>query len=760
VTLTTYQNCGTATNDICRTFFGNAIPVDASQECKNVNGIDQLVTKSGCRWDTTNNNGCDVNSQCSFDSNNLNDNGVCVCKTTGDYCSVGTSISCVAGDDSKILNCSKISGSSCYKKNTITLPSYQKCSNNIILCRNTGTYCPTGLTASCVVGDDSKISNCNLITGTTCSQLVSTSLPAYQKCVSGGSMCREDGIYCATGSASLCINGDDTKIVNCIPISDSKCSQKTTIQLDSNKKCDTGIIKCRTSPDPYCTQGLAPTCSNDLLSKIECIKQTDGCYSKITTSCGDQKCSNGICLSQGCSYPQNPGYVACDINNFENCVDNSCVCKDDANACQLSDYANGVVRCNPDNTNVVQICGIKNNPLITPGVSCYRWSDNITCNTYSACGVQNGIAQCIPVFHNAGIVPSKTEFAIGEEIKGIEIQVTKEFDTDNSGVPVIISLWDNVTNKEIIETGYTRIYTITDNKGVAKIDCSTTKNCFNYKAIRTGTLVVHAIVGDYPNGKYFEASPVNVYAMKTLDVRMTCPIEGKINRDVTCTWTITDKSTGKDPTSKPNIDITLSPAIAFTPSGITGVVFKYDKIGSVVVTVEITANGYMSANQSIAVPINPTTENIVLTIDDNPFSSVDTYTVGSHTISVKLDQSGIPITDATFSTTIRTPAGGIEPIVFTADSNNPGTYVATYNFVEEGKVYTLGQAGSGTSGQITFSDLSKQPLTLSYNINTAKSVTSDLGGLYTTIVVSGIVVGLIFVIFIAIFFIVRKKRKK
>jgi len=61
--------------------------------------------------------------------------------------------------------------------------------------------------------------------------------------------------------------------------------------------------------------------------------------------------------------------VSCNTENFEECIDNQCICVDDINTCSEADFIAGTSRCSGE---TVQDC-IKHG-------KCYRWEDQMDCS--------------------------------------------------------------------------------------------------------------------------------------------------------------------------------------------------------------------------------------------------------------------------------------------------------------------------------------------------------------------------------------------
>lgn len=307
-------------------------------------------------------------------------------------------------------------------------------------------------------------------------------------------------------------------------------------------------------------------------------------------------------------------------------------------------------------------------------------------------------ADCVPEFDTIGIFPPKMQYGVGELINDVEIELSSSIGKIN-GVTITAMLLEN--NVEIPNTRPPQ--TFTDATGKVTID-------FNYGHPKVGKIKIKVIAGS--SGAYTETKEIEI--MKTIDLDLNCPIQGNIFRDITCSWTIKDKSADTLMDIIPTIDITQGSVLPYTPVGKTGVTFQTSKIGIVAVRVSASYTGYISDTEQTTVNVGDLERDYTLTIDNNDIQEyADTgIAIGSRKLEFKVEESGQTIPLNSITSRILTPSGQSVNLVFVKLSE--GYYRTNYDFQQPGQVYDL-------SGEIIFQDPLKPSILFSYKISTLKS---------------------------------------
>lgn len=580
-------------------------------------------------------------------------------------------------------------------------------------------YCPQGLifngiTKSCVC-DSTKTCNPG--------ESECTSLSSIKTCSSA----IFSGVNCwvwsspqpCLGEAACNTKGDSLKndICDCSLANKCKIGDIQCIDSNSYKECSTGETGSCLDYRNIKTVSAIQTCSNNqLITKPGCQFNNPSCSSGF-------KCVDNQCIGSGCSY----GDIKCDSVNFEECKDNSCVCKQDSNSCTLVDYINLNTKCNGD---IIQKC-IKHN-------NCYRWEDGDSCPANNYCSIANNKAVCTPTYSYVGILV-KDNFAVGEIIKDVTIDVTSSASDANKNIIARLCSGSSCTSENELK----RINTYYGTNGKAVID-------FGYSQAKSGTLTIEVVVGD-PNARNYKTSK-QINVLKTLLIKPICtPIQAYINREVKCTWDIVDRDTNSLVTAIPVVVVKQgSGNINYNPSGTNGITFIPTLVGSVEVIITANKDGYLSDTQKLNLEIQQVSRSQTFLIDNQDFFTYSTgVKIGTHQINLKLDESGKPIEVQTINANIITPSGQTVPIIFNKVAE--GDYKNTYNFAQAGQVYIL-------KGEVIFTDISKENLLFEYRINTASSTTEDIGGQTNLLIILSIVGGAIIIIVVILLIVLRRRK--
>lgn len=435
----------------------------------------------------------------------------------------------------------------------------------------------------------------------------------------------------------------------------------------------------------------------------------------------------------GCAYGT-AGY-ACDTNIYQECDNvhasptfNSCVCVKDGGECTYDELISAEGRCKPDGSGIIQMCSKYEN---IKGDICYRWKDSDTnCGAVDKICVKNSPAQCVPKYQYAGIL-SKENFGINENIK-IVIDVLPSVG-DNKNIKVVARVYSNEDPSKVLA----QKTTVTGPQGNVSID-------FGYARGGQDTLTIEALVG--ADGEY--KIKKNVTVKSTVDITLACPVQGFIERPISCSWVVKDAETQSTLSASPTISVTqgTNPVI-YTPSGTTGISFSSPNTGNVKVTVKAAQEGYIEGEDTATIVILGLKREIKLNIDGRSLEEVGSggITTGTHKISFRIDEEGQDIEVVSVKAEIRTPSGGKTSLQL---NNNGGEWYANYNFAQAGHTYTVFVEAEPV-------DTTKTIPAMSFSIVTIGSGTEEADAISLGIWVAGGALAFVFLV-AAVLFLRRK----
>lgn len=499
-----------------------------------------------------------------------------------------------------------------------------------------------------------------------------------------------------------------------------ECWDKDTSELDDIcscegiNECDAGQIEC-ISLTTYKECSKDPQNPTDTCFKLRDLGGTVGQF---------QQCKNNQIEERGdigCDF-NTPGFE-CDTSNFEECVNNECLCVQDDDTSDESSYLSNSKRCKGNTIQKTQKHG-----------DCYRWETDETCIEDFVCVQQGNDASCIAGFEFVGIF-TNSPYGVDKPIENITVIVTDDMPGGKVNQNVIARLLDG-TN--ILK----QVNTLTDGQGKAQIN-------FDYTHPRIGELTIEVSVGETGN-LYQQTKTINIE--KTLQIKLSCPAQGFIGRDISCSWKVQDADTKDLITATPSINVMQGGEdISYTPLGIDKLKFVSDIVGSVEVIVSADKEGYIGTLSQTSVSIQPTQQQQLFNIDNADFFSYAGVgiTDGTHQLELVAEESGTLLKVLSIDAEIRTPSGQIVPLTFNEVST--GKWSATYNFEQVGTTYTL-------RGTTYFEDIEKEPIPFEYTIPTLSGTTQKEQSYINLIIIGvAVVVGLI-LIFVIIALLRRRKR--
>lgn len=669
-------NCKCA-NDVC-TITSNGIPdrikeTDYSyREC--------IKNSLGCyEWSET--KFCDTinGKQMIFDETL----GKCVCNTDN-ACSSPLATECLNINSYRQCKQYTVGGNTCYYWG-----EENGCAGTELTCQGSSCQCP--FPSMCSVG-----------------QVKCLSTTTYQKCQKDVNnpltTCYEFRGSYPTGANYICENNK----LN--PLSEIAC-EIGGILCPTNKVCSNGQCICQTTGD-YCYTGAPSSCVSKSLSR-SCVGDSAGCFIWKNTTCQTgQECINGACLAVGCAY--NPDYAcstAKDKNNaiIESCSANSCVCTSDSHTATISDL--GKTRC--EGSSIYQA-----NEFIGK-TSCYRWELKQSCINDEVC-VNNGYISECKILTGIFNIASKPSYAINEVLKNITVQL---INPDNQlprinaiKIEGLLYSGTNATGLKAIAT--TPAQEITNNEGEAVLD-------FVYASATPATITLKVSTKDLPNN--FETF-IPLEIKKTIQIVLSCPVSSFIERDITCTYSIKDATTGTPITDSSNIIEVKDGAgevLTFT-NPVGQIKFKTSIIGSVTISMTSTKDGFITGTAQTITGAQPLAGDFKMLVNNKDYysyvsgytSSGDIIETGLHSLDFEVLESGLPMEVLNVDMKITTPSGQDVPLTFSAVSSNK--YRASYNFQQPGQTYHL-------SGTIYPKDRSKADLAVGFALTT-KGTGGVVGG--------------------------------
>lgn len=646
------------------------------------------IGQATCGAFSTNTLSCPTGQQCYVSATGETGEGIGGCKCPNDPCILGQKIA-VAGTNNQYQEC--ISIGSC-----VGYSSSRTCAEGLIF---------DPVTSSCVCNPDKS---CN---------------PLESECV-----------------------GDLIRRCSIVPIGDKVCYQWQNAQnCEGSLKCSSGECSCEgvetcNSGDIQCTSTTTYlTCSKDPNDVNSCL-----IYRDLGGTVGQfQQCLNNEIIQRqdvGCAY-NTPGSECSqqrDSNNIliEQCINNECVSPIDDLTATESDFLSQRTRCSE---NTIQEVKKYTGNLINS----YRWETKTNAQ-YSTLGVckedylcvelLSGQATCGLAAQFVGII-AEEDYGINDPINNVLVSLTAQV-PNRANMPITARLLEN--NAEISGT---RINTFTDSSGMVTLN-------FNYQHPRSGKLTIDVVAN--PSGTQYKGSK-EINILQTLNLKLNCPISGYTNTQVECSWKTENIDTG-NLVSPDKLDIVVQQGgldIPYNPIGTTGLSFKTQSIGSVLVQITSNKNGFISDTEEANIPINSLTTTQDFKIDNIDYFSNSQVSTGTHQLAIDVkDSVGNLQTVQTVTGTLVTPTGQQIPITFNKVSE--GSYKAIANFPTAGQTYTV-------KGTITFPDVAKDNIPFEYSINTLGSKTEEEITNTIYLIIGGFIV-LLFIIFIIIFAVIKKKR--
>jgi len=414
---------------------------------------------------------------------------------------------------------------------------------------------------------------------------------------------------------------------------------------------------------------------------------------------------------------------------LETKINNKCVLTSDAYTA-TSDMINQI-KCSGNNLDTIYYVKTYTDTSITPNKVFYRWepktdapdTTNGVCNSGFVC--KSGNCQV----GSFVVITSTNNYGVDELINGIKVSIGQDV-PEWSNVRITARLLHvdgtavkDANNQPILLTTYVE-------NGQKIID-------FNFANPNAERLKLEVFAGDV-NSQY--KSYVYIDIKKRLRVTLNCPIAGVIDRDVVCTFKITERSGSitTEQTIPANPVFTTSPELAISTSG-DSFSFKSSVAGTVSVTVSASYPDYLSDSQTIpAIKIESPKFQQTLLIDDKDFATyINGVPKGQRNIGLRLSLSGLPAPVEGLQAIMLNPSGFEDTLSFIKSEN---TWNTQYNFLQPGYPYKM-------NVKAVFTDGSTQDL--SYTI-TPSNFTEDITGQFNVIIALAIAGGLVLVVVIVL----------
>jgi len=325
-----------------------------------------------------------------------------------------------------------------------------------------------------------------------------------------------------------------------------------------------------------------------------------------------------------------------------------------------------------------------------------------------------GEKQCVSGNLYINII-SPNDYAIGENINNITVRLKAgTFDFTKTKITAILYEGTN-------EVGTKLTNGFVNSLGEVKID-------FKYSSSRSSNLEVKLIV-DNGNGQTFQATkPIKV--LPTLDNKLTCDVQGYINRQISCSWKTYDKDTNSVVSANPIVSVKQgSSDLVYSPVGSNGLTFQSEITGSATVTVSVSKNNYIGDTDSLNVNIQNIETFTSFKVDNKDYLTYYQFETGVHSFELSALDSGIPSEVSKVEATITTPSNQKLPITFNKIST--GVFRTSFNLDEAGRTYSL-------DGSLIYPG-TKDSIPFSYKLTTTGTTTEDLSGQTNVILVSAIV---------------------
>jgi hypothetical protein len=337
----------------------------------------------------------------------------------------------------------------------------------------------------------------------------------------------------------------------------------------------------------------------------------------------------------------------------------------------------------------------------------------------------SGEKQCVSGSAYINII-SPDNYAIGQNIDNVTIQL--KAGTFNFAKSKITAILYEGTN----EVGTKLTNGFVNSLGQVNVD-------FRYSSSRSTDLSIKMIV-DNGEGQIFQASKT-IKVLPTLDNKLTCDVQGYVDRTVSCSWKTYDKDTGSVVSSNPIVEVKQgSTNLVYSPVGSNGIEFKSSNTGGVSVNVLVSKSGYISDTDSILVSIQSVQTTTTFNIDNKEFFSYAGFTTGVHTLELVAKDSGVPSEVSKVEATITTPSNQAIPVTFNRVST--GVFRTSFNLEEAGRTYSL-------DGNFVYLG-TRDSIPFSYKLSTTATTTEDLGSQMNVIIIAGVVGLLMAIAFIVL----------
>jgi len=665
-------------------------PNNVYQKCDGTQPINQAT----CGAFTSSLYSCPTGQQCYVTATGKTGEGIGGCRCSDDKCILGQKIK--GNSPTTYQECITIG-------DCVSWSSERTCASGLVF-DILSSDCVCSPTTSCVpqssecVGD--LIRNCIVqnLGDKICYNWDSSAkqCPGNLKCDSLGTSDKDD--VCSCKNIETCNSGE------------IKCTSLTEYDICSKDPND--INSCLTFRDLGNTVGEFQQCINNQITQREDIGCAFGTSSSV---CSTKKDINGVLIEQ--------------------CINNQCVSPTDQYTATESDFLNQRTKC--FGNEIKKVVKYEGNKLIS-----YRWETK-TDVKYSTLGVCGEDYICIEY------LSGQAQCSISAEFVGILTESSYGINTKINNVTV--SITDNVPNRANMgitarllegETELKRVNTFTDTNGMVTVN-------FNYASPRTGELKIEVIAGD-PAGVNFKQTKI-IKIDSTLDLKLTCPVQGFVDRIIQCSWRVEDADTNKLVTAIPKIIVQQGGVdISYVPMGTTGISFMAKLTGNVDIIVKVEKEGYIGDIQQLSVPIQETAISQVFNVDNKDFFTyvglgIDT---GTHQLQLIMEETSQPISVQNIDASIRTPSGEIVPLTF--NEIGEGDYKTNYNFQQSGTTYRL-------SGTVYFEDLAKESLPFEYSIVTLGGVTEKEKSNINLLIIGGGVAFFVILIIVG-FLLLRRKR--
>jgi len=513
----------------------------------------------------------------------------------------------------------------------------------------------------------------------------------------------------------------------------------------------------------YCSCEKVNTCTSGSIKCLNtthyqnCQQTTDinSCYKFRGTYSVDietQKCditTNKIVARSdiGCAF-NSPGYACSTLKDargilLEKCVGTPGVCTitSDSYSATESQYTSQNTKCFDNSVYYVKKYTDKKDYFRWEIKTNAEYSESGVCKTGFHCASDGTNGRCFSdnEFMN---IDTANSYAVNQPIINVKIQLTNKV-TDKGGLPSIIYLTED--GDEIPGTRITN--KLTNPNGLIYFN-------YTYSHPRVSDITLEVIVGD-PNGVNYKGSKTITIA-KTSQVRLTCPLISYVERPITCSFSIIDATTNQI-LSGTKTTVSLKQGgdeirdYDLTSNSLT---FETQTAGSVELQISASKDGYLADVEKISLSVDDPVIGQEFLVDNKDYSlytQLGGISTGSHTLTLKIDESGNPIELTSINAKVQIPSGGTKDLTFTQSATDDLLWTTNYNFADSGRTYVI-------TGEIVPKDYTKEIVGFEYSLTTVGTSTEDLNQQKKQLV--WIVVGIVFAIAVLILMVVLIRRKR